>query len=311
MLTSKVPKSSEIFFCDVCDYKTSRKSQYERHFLTRKHKMLTNVDTLELKSSENLFECICGKSYKHRQSLSVHKKKCIMLNENQHDKRCHEEEDNISHGAIMKLVNENNDIKSLLIEQQKQIVEQQKQIGELIPKVGNTINNNTDVKQNFNINIFLNEQCKDALNIEDFIKQIKMNLNNLEITKNKGLTEGISNIFIENMNRLSLYERPLHCTDTKRETLYIKENDAWEKDTNKSKLKAAIKNISDNHFKLIQEWVNENPDFKENEEKQNYFVRLLKECGSNDENIDTKIIKKICSSSYLKNEIKDLDEKLQ
>ena len=117
------------------------------------------------------------------------------------------------------------------------LIKQQDQIGELIPKVGN---NNTNIKQRFNVNIFLNEQCKDAINMHDFIKQIEVSLDNLLTTRDKGLSEGISNVFIENMNKLSLYERPLHCTDLKRETLYIKDNNVWEKDGDKSRIKSSI-----------------------------------------------------------------------
>ena len=168
-----------------------------------------------------------------------------------------------------KLITENNDIKNLLVNQQRQLLEQQKQIGiqqkqlgDMVPKIGNNItNNNTaNIKQKFNINIFLNEQCKDAINMNDFIKQIQLTLDNLDFTKNNGLTEGLSNIFIENMNKLSLYERPLHCTDNKRETLYIKDNDSWEKDKNKNKIKEAIKSLkkldtrpSENETNIIAE----------------------------------------------------------
>ena len=208
------------------------------------------------------------------------------------------------------MVNENNDIKNLLLEQQRQIVEQQRQIGELIPRVGTTINNTSNIKQNFNINIFLNEKCKDALNMEDFIKQIQLTLDNLKLTKTNGLVEGISNIFIENMNKLSLYERPMHCTDLKRETLYIKDNDNWERDKDKSKIKAAIKNINKNHYNLIQEWISENPDFQEIEEKQDYFIQLLRTCGANLDTLHDKVIKKLCISTNLKNKIKDLDGNL-
>ena len=310
MLTKKVPKSSDYFICNICDYTSSRKSQFDRHLLTRKHKMLTNSGNLPKKSSGNFYVCECGKEYKHRQSLSVHKKKCNLAIEEQTSFDHVSNNSLITQDAIVQLVNENNDIKNLLFEQQKQIVEQQKQIGELIPKVGNTINNTANFKQRFNINIFLNEKCKDALNMNDFIKQIQLTLDNLDSTKNKGLTEGLSNIFIENMNKLSLYERPLHCTDTKRDTLYIKDNDNWEKDTNKTKIKDAIKNLNKNHFKLIKEWMNDNPDFKEVEQKQDYFAHLLRTCGANIDNVSDKVVKKICSSTHLKDELKDLDESL-
>ena len=317
MLTKKVPKSTENFNCFFCDYNTSRKSHYERHIMTRKHKMLTFFENFEKKStdqndtiqSSQYFICECGKQYKHRQSLCVHKKKCNFKNVSTNDnKEIVKKNENVSQDTILKLVNENNDIKNLLLEQQKQIVEQQKQIGELLPKIGNTINNTANIKQKFNINIFLNEKCKDAINMNDFIHQIQLTLDNLDLTKNKGLSEGLSNIFIENMNKLSLYERPLHCTDTKRDTLYIKDNNNWERDKDKSKIKDAIKNLNKNHFKLINKWVNENPDFKDIDEKQNYFAHALKTCGASIDDISDKVVKKICTSTHLKDVLKDLDE---
>ena len=290
--------------CIECNYFTDRRSKFERHLQTKKHlsninKNIDNNKTEKICNSvSNYYHCECGKKYKFKQGLFKHKKICF----NHEDLKQHITED-----SIVKLVSENNKIKDLLIEQQKQIVEQQKQIGNLIPKVGDTINNTHNIKQKFNINIFLNEQCKDAINMNDFIQQLQLTLNNLDTTKSKGLTDGLTNIFIENMNKLSLYQRPLHCTDIKRDTLYIKDNNNWEKDTDKTKIKNAIKDINKHHFKLISEWMEQNPDFKDNEEKQEYFAHLLRECGSNIEEISDKVIKKICSSAHIKEEIKDLN----
>jgi hypothetical protein len=290
--------------CVECNYFTDRRSKFERHLQTKKHlsNLNKNVDNNKTEkicnSYSNYYHCECGKKYKFKQGLFKHKKICF----NQEDLKQHITED-----SIVKLISENNKIKDLLIEQQKQIVEQQKQIGNLIPKVGDTINNTHNIKQKFNINIFLNEQCKDAINMNDFIQQLQLTLNNLDTTKSKGLTDGLTNIFIENMNKLSLYQRPLHCTDIKRDTLYIKDNNNWEKDTDKTKIKNAIKDINKHHFKLISEWMEQNPDFKDNEEKQEYFAHLLRECGSNIEEISDKVIKKICTSTHIKDGIKDLN----
>lgn len=290
--------------CIECNYFTDRRSKFERHLQTKKHlsNINKNIDNNKpekiCNNNLNYYHCECGKKYKFKQGLFKHKKICF----NHEDLKQHITED-----SIVKLVSENNKIKDLLIEQQKQIVEQQKQIGNLIPKVGDTINNTHNIKQKFNINIFLNEQCKDAINMNDFIQQLQLTLNNLDTTKSKGLTDGLTNIFIENMNKLSLYQRPLHCTDIKRDTLYIKDNNNWEKDTDKTKIKNAIKDINKHHFKLISEWMEQNPDFKDNEEKQEYFAHLLRECGSNIEEISDKVIKKICSSAHIKEEIKDLN----
>ena len=180
-----------------------------------------------------------------------------------------------------------------------------------IKNVNNNTNNSHNTTNNqFSINVFLNEQCKDAINMSDFIKQIEISLEQLDFTKTNGLEKGLTHAIMENMNKLSVYERPMHCTDVKRETLYIKDNNAWEKDNDKTKIKDALKNLNKSHFRLIQEWINENPDFKEVDAKQDYFAYLLKTCSVSLGNIDDKIIKKICQSNYLKEKIKELDETL-
>ncbi len=300
MLTKKYEKGSEIFSCKNCNYFTSRKSQFDRHLLTRKHIILTNVDEKVPKSSTSLYMCECGKSYKHRQSLSLHKKKCekrcepcedintksdTSIYSDKSDETFEEEKDDNLKNVVVKLMTENCELK--------------KQIGELIPKVGNnnTVNN---INQRFNIQIFLNEQCKDAINMNDFIKSIEVSLHQLDNTKNKGLINGLSSAIIENMNKLSLYERPLHCTDIKRETLYIKDNDSWEKDKSKEKIKKVIKDVSNKQYKALQEWTENNPDIKDDDSKQEFFARTLSVLGKNNDNVNDKIIKNICTNAYIK-----------
>ena len=206
------------------------------------------------------------------------------------------ETDNVDyHSMIIKLIDQNAEFKNLLIKQQDQI-------GELIPKVGN---NNTNIKQRFNVNIFLNEQCKDAINMHDFIKQIEVSLDNLLTTRDKGLSEGISNVFIENMNKLSLYERPLHCTDLKRETLYIKDNNVWEKDGDKSRIKSALREISSAQFRSVKKWMDDNPDYEKDESKQEEFINLIRNCSENIDSVYDKIIKRLCNNSYLKEKLEE------
>jgi hypothetical protein len=136
--------------------------------------------------------------------------------------------------------------------------------------------------------------------MDDFLKQITVTLENLDITKSRGLTEGLSNVFIENMNKLSVFERPMHCTDAKRETLYIKENDTWEKDNDKSKIRDAIKSVSATQYKNMKQWMDANPDYMDDPDKQDYFIHMVKNCGKSINDIDDKIIKRLCLSSYIK-----------
>ena len=280
--------------------------------------MLTNVDNFEEKVPsiiQGSYICECGKIYKHRQSLSLHKKKCDGLQEiqcieinknieydnNEYDNNEYHNNDNknykdrdkkeILKTEIVKLMTENNELK--------------KQIGDLIPKIGNTNNTINNINQKFNIQIFLNEQCKDAINMNDFIKSIEISLDHLDVTKNSGLANGLSNAIIENMNKLSLYERPLHCTDVKRETLYIKDNDSWEKDKSKEKIKKAIKHISSKQYKALKNWTETNPDFNNDDNKQEFFAKTLSVIGKDIDNVDDKIIKNICNNAYIKDNVDD------
>ncbi len=330
------------YTCEACKYKTRNKNNFQKHLLTRKHENTTKYYEKLQQDNIEKYICECGKSYPYRASLYNHRKKCNKCLEVQNNvddmesianngEKCIKVEpnscnnnniklscrdrrtgkkgmkrtdnnikqldtDNIDyHSMIIRLMDQNAEFKNLLIKQQDQI-------GELIPKVGN---NNTNIKQRFNVNIFLNEQCKDAINMHDFIKQIEVSLDNLLTTRDKGLSEGISNVFIENMNKLSLYERPLHCTDLKRETLYIKDNNVWEKDGDKSRIKSALREISSAQFRSVKKWMDDNPDYEKDESKQEEFINLIRNCSENIDSVDDKIIKRLCNNSYLKEKLEE------
>ena len=279
-------KKCKGFSCKNCDFYTSNKYNYKKHLSTDKHRRLTFTDS---KNAENAilkeFICDCGKNYKHKQSLYTHKKICKFKeknNENLENQLIKTDGEVDYKSMFIKMIDENNKLV--------------KTISELVPKVGN--NNTVNNKQKFNINIFLNEQCKDALTMNEFIDQIKINLDNLLVTKNKGLSEGVSNIFIENMNKLSLYERPMHCTDPKREVVYIK-NDEWEKDEENKKLKAAIKKVECTQQKNLDTWTNEHPNWMENSEEQEEYFTLIKNSTESLSNKEEKVIKKLCNQVYI------------
>ena len=335
----KTIKNAAVFTCVLCDFKCSKRSNYEEHLLTRKHKRQENLKKNAL--PETSFFCPCGKKYKFLSGLSRHKNICNYWNLVNGNNKCQidannvtindinnvcinsknisnniiedisKNRDDISKDLIVKVLQENSDIKEILIKQyetmqnqQRALEDQHKQLKELIPKVGNN-NTVTNLKQKFNINIFLNEQCKDAINMDDFIKQINISLENLDTTKQKGLTEGLSNLLIENINKLSVYERPVHCTDTKRETLYIKDNDVWEKDGDKSRIKTALRDLSQIQSKNIKQWIDANPDYMDNQEKQEYFIDLVRRCTGDLHDIDNKVIKKVCNTVSIKETITD------
>ena len=300
----KNEKNENKYFCIYCNYKTSKKTDFERHLSTDKHKnarnddqMMTNDDQKTKKNEKNekkkisqLFSCECGKKYKYKQGLSVHKKKCNLILEESID-ICNNQL-SLSNDLVLKILNDNQELKNIIFKQQEQI-------SELIPKVGNT-NNTINNNQKFNINVFLNEECKDALNMSDFIKTLHVTIEQLDFTKQNGLADGLSKTIIDNMSKLSIYERPLHCTDTKRETLYIKEDNEWTKDINKEKIKNAIKDASHKNYNALKDWKNENPDFMKNEEKTDYFTKTISTIGKPTTSIDEKIIKKLCKETYIK-----------
>ena len=281
-------KSSKNYECVFCDYITSHKSQLDRHLITRKHKNIENTTNIQqITTQKNQYNCECGKIYNHRASLYNHKRRC-----------CYQAELNFEPNyteLVIKLINENQELKNTIIFQNKEL---QKTISELIPKIGN---NNNNINQKFNINVFLNEQCKDALTMEEFINKIQVSLSNLMLTKNKGINEGISNIFIENMNKLSLYERPIHCTDVKRETMYIKsegingESPKWEKDENNVKIKSAIKRVTHLQHKNINTWIDNHPDWEDKSDLQDEYLQIVKKCT--DDINETKVIKRICDAT--------------
>ena len=287
MLTKNPEKIPDKFICEKCDYSTSYKKDFNKHLLTDKHIMLTNVDKEIPKVLKNEFACECGKKYKHRQSLSVHKKKCNYNNleiEN-------------------KIIDNNLDYKSMFVTMMKENQELRKQVTDLIPKLGNTTINNTNntVNQNFNFQVFLNENCSNALNMSDFIKSIEISLDQLDYTKKHGLVDGLSSAIVENMSKLSLYERPLHCSDLKHETLFIKEDNKWQMDDNKDNIKEVIKKVSNKNYSALQNWKQQNPDFGENDKKKDYFVQSLSNISKDSKEIDNnKIIKTICESVYVK-----------
>ena len=279
MTTEILQKNAKKFVCELCNFNANNKNNFDKHLLTKKHKnneMLQNTTEIMQKNAKK-FVCECGKEYSHHSSLYKHKKTCktkaIIVSENTDYK-----------GMFMEMVKENKEMRSLLSQQQQQI-------SEMIPKIGN---NNNNIKQKFNINVFLNEKCKDALSMDQFIDQIEVSIKNLLTTRDKGQVQGVTDIIMDNMNRLSIYERPLHCTDKKRETLYIKTNE-WQCDENKTKINDAIKKIESKQFKNIKNWVDQHPNYMTNEKEQDEFLKIVKETSNSIEENREKVIKNLCN----------------
>jgi len=278
----KVAKSCNSFFCEKCEYGTMRKSSFDKHKLTAKHLTATFGHLKVAKSCDINYSCNnCEKYFKDRTGLWKHKKKCntpLNVSETCADK-----------DIIMTLIKENSELKNIMMEVIKN-------------GTNNTIisnNNNNSNNKTFNLQFFLHEQCKDAMNIMDFVDSIKLQLSDLEKVGSIGYVEGISNIITTNLKALDVTQRPIHCTDNKREILYVKDEDKWEKENDeKNKLRKAIKHIAHKNSKLILEFKNTYPDcIESHSKKSDQYNRMIIEAmgglGENDLEKEDKIIKKI------------------
>jgi len=287
-MTQKAPKSVGIYSCEKCDFVCSRKGDYNRHISTQKHKRMTLDYEKSVKSvvHEN-HECICGKIYKYRQGLYKHRLKCsiYLLEDTSNEiiefvkepskhivKEQSKDNDDISYKElVVQLMKDNKEMRDLLKEQQNQ---HNKALETIIPKIGN--NNITTNNQQLNINLFLNEQCKHALNLSDFIHELPFNTNDLISIAEKGFVEGISQTFLEGLKRLSIYERPIHCTDKKRDVLYIKENDVWEKETPKHEnMKRAIQKLKRRNMNELGNMIKNDDDISTNTHSQELSMKII------------------------------------
>lgn len=279
------------FECKECDYKTSNRKDFKKHIETKKHQCNKyNTCTTKLPSERNMV-CPCGKSYNHRASLYNHKKHCkIVVQSGMGENTIVGDKINITTDMFVKLMNDNQDMIKI-------IKEQQQQLNAIIPKIGNVTTNNMTTNMtnnNFNLNFFLNEKCKDALNISEFIESLKITLEDLQYSRSNGLVQGISNVMIRGLKELDIYKRPIHCTDVKRDTMYIKDKEKWEKDDTREKMRNTIIKIANKERNAINSWVDQNPDWFNTDEKQMEYLTLInKICEpiENDIKNEKKIIK--------------------
>ena len=281
MLTKKSPKISYKFFCEKCDYKCSKQSEYNKHIITAKHQKLTNLTKKSPKISIPIMHIcdVCSKQYKSRMGLWGHRKKCIEPSNNEMNadmtsynmSRVEPSNDN---NPMMELLKQNQEFKELLIEQQQDNQELQKQLLAAV-KEGKNITNNTQ-NNKFNLNFFLNEQCKDAINMSEFLENMTLDLEDLTETGRLGYVNGISRILVNKLREMDTHKRPLHCTDLKRETLYIRDNDVWEKEENSNqKLKELVDRVANKNCKTMRQWTDIHPNYTEMDTPDNQeFMRL-------------------------------------
>ena len=270
------PKNPKNFECKCCNYNTSNKKDYEKHLLTRKHKIRTNTNNdegeiLKIPSRNKVYSCNCGKQFKHASSLWNHKQKCVPTQESVDDEQEIPAKPTDS-AMIIELLKQNQEFKQLMIDQSRQIQEQQndnqqlqKQLIDAVKISGSHIENQTinNNNQKFNLNFFLNEQCKDAINMSEFIENMELDIEDLTETGRLGYVGGISRILVNKLQELDIYKRPLHCTDMKRETLYIKDNDEWEKHTNsKDKMGNIINKVANKNCRNLNKWTDNHPEYQ-------------------------------------------------
>jgi hypothetical protein len=263
------PKLAKIFFCEICDYTCFKHSDLDKHKITLKHKKRTKELQLLAKKvveTNQHYQCECGKEYKYRQGLWKHNKICNNSEKFKLKYFSSNEE------LIQTIIKDNHEVKQLLIEQNMKMIDFAKNN----TVINNTTNNNT-TNNNFNLQMFLNVQCKDALNISDFLESLQVQIKDLEDTGRLGYVDGISKIFLNGLNNLDINSRPIHCSDLKREVIYIKDKDVWEKENNdRDKLKLAIKTITSKNIKQIPLWQKQNPDcFDSSSKKNDQYLKIV------------------------------------
>ena len=319
--------TKQLYRCDTCDYNTCNKSNFNKHFSTRKHQMETGGNPKSTKQKmakkkgekngqKTPFFCeFCNKEYISKSGYWKHRKRCEFISKGEKNILDissnilqSQPEENI--GVITPKLEDVN-YKDICIQMIKQNNELQKTIQDLIPKIGNntTVNNTTN---KINMNIFLNEYCKDALNFVDFVNSIQLQLDDLEHTKNYGYVEGISNIFIRALKDLDVRKRPIHCTDLKRDVLYVKDDDIWQKEDDEcKKLVKAIDNVKHNNFCQIKQWEQQNPECRISTHKKNdEYVQIISNCmggiGDDETKNAKKIIKNVAKNVYLDSNTKKI-----
>jgi hypothetical protein len=295
----KSPEILKKYCCEMCDYYTSSKKDYDKHLLTSKHKKHTD-GSIEEYNKSLLHTCVCGKVCKTHGGIWKHKQKCIKINNTENN------------DSFQKDVNEKTEVIDLLLKENKFfkdfIVEQNQEFKNLILEIvkkdnitnnnnnNNTITHNNSHNKTFNLNFFLNETCKNAMNINEFVDSIKLQLSDLESVAKIGYVEGISKIIIKNLNALDVTERPVHCSDSKRDTMYVKDEDKWEKESEDNhKVLKAIEDIADKNRKMVKEWKTKNPECASSKShKADVYSHIMIQavCSNNDAN-NNKILKKI------------------
>ena len=305
-----IPKKTPKFSCKFCDFNTSNKKDYDRHLATDKHQKMTMTSLPDYNGlQDHKYKCGCGRKYTHRQGLWRHTKTCNGYFNPQKTPPNQETTPDIQAltNLVLEVVKQNNDLANKIVDICKT---GQTNMSNMVNSNNVISNNNTNT---FNLNVFLNEKCKDAMNITDFVDSIQLDLADLETVGKLGYVEGISNIIVKNLKALDVTERPIHCADKKREVIYIKDEDKWEKeDADKKKLKKVIKKVAYKNEKLLPQYKQKYPDYNDSESaRSDQFSKIIIEAmggaGDNDAEKEQKILKKIAKEVVIDKTINYLD----
>jgi hypothetical protein len=310
-------KTPKIIICETCDFICSKQSDFNRHIITRKHENRTLLNNLEQKKSQKslLHICnTCNKEYKARNSLWYHQKTCTIENNTPNenmiiqkhvDSTSTDNQVSILTTLVMEVVKSNLELQRQSAEAQKQSADLQKQVLDVCKNIQPILNNNCNNNNTFNMQVFLNEECKDAINLSDFVNSFNIELEDFENVGKLGFATGMSNIIIKELKSLDVYKRPIHCSDARREVFYVKENDIWEKETpENSKVKKAIKGITRKNTIKLNDWIDKHPDCFDSESIYNdtYLKLVIETCGGRGELAvsENKIFKNIIKEVLIK-----------
>ncbi len=302
MLNNKPIKSPIKYHCELCDFNSCNKKDYSRHLTTNKHLILTNTNNYSPNTTK-IYECECGKKYKHASSLCGHKKKCGIF---QGTSAKNEIIPDIDKELLVKMLLKNQDILEGVILKNSEVMEK---MLEVMPQIGNTTNSHNTTNNQFNIQMFLNEHCKNAMNLTDFVQSLPITSATFDSTIENGLTKTITNMMVNGLSKLDILERPIHCTDASRKTLYVKEADVWEKDNELIHVINSIIYLSVKQRTLLNVWRDANEGWRTNDRLQNKMTYLLMntmELIERDDKEKSKIIRSISKNVYLDSETKKL-----
>jgi len=301
--------SAQKFYCKWCDYGTSRRSSYNDHILSTKHQIRANGNILEtlgndilLNSAQNFCCENCLKKFKNRSGLWKHKQKCA------------HKENIVMENKPIATTDMTNPIiiEKMFVMFTQMMTQNQEFMTNVIGKVqGNTNNNNTNSlntnNNQFNIQMFLNEHCKNAMNISDFIKSLPLTAQHYDNTKDNGLADTLTNLMVDGLNNLDVVERPIHCTDQKRKVMYVKDNNKWEKDTNNDIVTKSVKDLTILHRMNLDMWQEKNPKFNTDEDLQIAFSTIFSNLYADiidEKKSVSKLMKGVIDATYLDDNIK-------